>query len=212
MAYLRVTDHMWMDLKSTNSAFFAIVIHWNDISSFLLWYFFLSSYTGVDFSKWLGGGEPKTWGVILLDTMAYSREHGRRNIQNIGGAGCRSTRCDSPAQGRWNSTVFFFLGGKCRMTGRGRGLCHTSTLPLPPTSCETVIAAKKTGRTGYFVSFWPFFWPERGSNVIGFELWDQIWNPLITAHILDHKIKVDQEVHFSARHRNFQTWVLMRTA
>ena len=40
---------------------------------------------------------------------------------------------------RYNETQLRFLGGKCRMAGMGRRLCPT-TLPLPPTSCETVIA------------------------------------------------------------------------
>ena len=33
------------------------------------------------------------------------------------------------------------------------------------------------------------FWPNMGSNVIQFQCWDQIWNPLIKAHLFDPKMK-----------------------
>ena len=35
-----------------------------------------------------------------------------------------------------------------------------------------------------FSPFWQLFWPEKGSNLIRFQFWGQIWSPLIILHIL----------------------------
>ena len=56
------------------------------------------------------------------------------------------------------------------------------------------------------------FWAKRGSNIIQFEFWDKIWNPLMKAHLLDHKMKGDLKFYFLAPNRNFKTWVPMYTA
>ena len=40
------------------------------------------------------------------------------------------------------------------------------------------------------------FWPKRGLNVVRFQFWDQIWNPLILAHLSDPKIKENRKFDF----------------
>ena len=47
--------------------------------------------------------------------------------------------------------------------------------------------------------FWQFsivLWPKRGSNVIRFQFWDQIWNPLIMASSTDRKMKRNWKLCF----------------
>ena len=68
------------------------------------------------------------------------------------------------------------------------------------TSC-LVHKWSKSGKFGYFASFWPFstiLWPQRGLNVIRFQFWDQIWNPLLKPHLLVHKMKENWKLYFLA--------------
>ena len=41
-----------------------------------------------------------------------------------------------------------------------------------------------------FYQFSTVFWPNKGSNIIWFQFWDQISNPRINAHRTDSKLKV----------------------
>ena len=48
----------------------------------------------------------------------------------------------------------------------------------------------RTGKMEYFASFHSFL-AKSGSYVIRFDFCDYIWNPLIEANLLDHKMKAD---------------------
>ena len=57
----------------------------------------------------------------------------------------------------------------------------------------------KTDEISDFASFDSFFLPKRRLNVIRFQFWDRIWNPLIRANILDHKMKGDWKLYYSGK-------------
>ena len=56
--------------------------------------------------------------------------------------------------------------------------------------------ALKTGKTK-FARFRPFL-AKKGLNVVRFQFWDQIWNPLILAHLSDPKLKENWKFYFLA--------------
>ena len=51
-------------------------------------------------------------------------------------------------------------------------------------------------QNAWFCQFSPAFWPKRDTNVIRFEFWDQIWNRLFKAHLLEPKIKGNWKLYF----------------
>ena len=58
-----------------------------------------------------------------------------------------------------------------------------------------------------FCQFLIVFWPTMGSNVIQFQLWGQIWNPVINAHLLEPKVKGGLILYFLTPHCNIKTLV-----
>ena len=52
-----------------------------------------------------------------------------------------------------------------------------------------------------------FFLSKREVNVIRFQFWDQIWNPLINMHFIDPKMKEKLQLYFLTSHCNFKTLV-----
>ena len=67
---------------------------------------------------------PKKWHYTAATNHATSKSftnhthvHGRRNVRNMGGAGCRSLRRDSSAQGQCNSAVFLGRKMPCDRSG-----------------------------------------------------------------------------------------------
>ena len=54
------------------------------------------------------------------------------------------------------------------------------------------------------------FWAKRGLNFVRFQFWDQIWNPLILAHLSDPKNKENWKIHFLTPIRIFKTSTILR--
>ena len=67
------------------------------------------------------------------------------------------------------------------------GLEFKSDIIWPP-FCQK---RSKNWHNRVFCQFSTAFWPKSASNVFRFEFWVQIWNLLIKAHLLDHKMKMD---------------------
>ena len=62
---------------------------------------------------------------------------------------------------------------------------------------------KKWSKTG-FCPFSAISGPKRGSNVVRFKFWDQIWNPLVICSLYDQLLKLSK-FDFLVPHCNFKT-------
>ena len=74
--------------------------------------------------------------LVTISSTLQRVWHGRRNVQNMGSAGCRSLRRDSPTQEQCNSAVFWGRKMPCDRNGPWPMSAYVipATLAMPPTS------------------------------------------------------------------------------